>query len=416
MTLLVKKGTITMPTTTQSVAVTGVGFEPKAIIFWCSEQTATGNAAQGKLSVGFATSSSQRKCLTIGSADAVTVPTTQNVRLLSSNRCLIPKMTPGGTPEMTLDLTSMDPDGFTVALTVPGTSAAVVVHYLALGGSDISNAFVGGSQPSAGSGSKAITGVGFIPDFVLMLTANNTAIDSANTAANISISAFTASKSATTALRDQNVINSNTGNYQAASVTSASITSSADTLDNQSTFTSMDADGFTLNFSARTTQSQFLYLCLKGGQYSVDVETQKTSAGTKSKTGVGFSPVGLFLFGANGATNASLVATQAKITVGGTDGTSVGSTSMVATDNLATTDANSWLSTTRVFQHVTNPATTDAEASLTSLDADGYTLDWTAADATAREFIGIAFGSVVSWTPETNSPKTLHVVSGIGRW
>jgi hypothetical protein len=41
----------------------------------------------------------------------------------------------------------------------------------------------------------------------------------------------------------------------------------------------------------------------------------------------------------------------------------------------------------------TATSTTDAEADLSSLDSDGFTLDWTTADAVAREFIFTAFGS-----------------------
>jgi hypothetical protein len=46
-----------------------------------------------------------------------------------------------------------------------------------------------------------------------------------------------------------------------------------------------------------------------------------------------------------------------------------------------------------VFSHSTQASTTDAEADLNSFDADGFTLNWSTADATAREFIYLAFGS-----------------------
>jgi hypothetical protein len=52
--------------------------------------------------------------------------------------------------------------------------------------------------------------------------------------------------------------------------------------------------------------------------------------------------------------------------------------------------------TTKVLRHATNPSTVDAEADLNSFDADGYTLGWTTADATAREFVAVSMGSTVA--------------------
>jgi hypothetical protein len=44
------------------------------------------------------------------------------------------------------------------------------------------------------------------------------------------------------------------------------------------------------------------------------------------------------------------------------------------------------------FADVDVPAATEAEADLKSFDSDGYTLDWTKADAVAREFVYLALG------------------------
>jgi hypothetical protein len=157
---------------------------------------------------------------------------------------------------------------------------------------------------------------------------------------------------------------------------------------------SFDALGCTLNYSVvETTQRVFFALALKGGQYKVTVDEQKTSTGTKSKTGVGFQPKAVLFMGTNRVASASSDATLSRLSIGASDGSSEGTVWGESTDNVSTTDENSANVTTKVLRHASNPSTTDAEADLTSLDADGYTLDWTTADATAREFLAIAVGS-----------------------
>jgi hypothetical protein len=51
--------------------------------------------------------------------------------------------------------------------------------------------------------------------------------------------------------------------------------------------------------------------------------------------------------------------------------------------------------------------TVDAEADLDSFDADGFTLDWVAADATARELFVLALGDIDSGADWTDSNSDL---------
>ena len=81
---------------------------------------------------------------------------------------------------------------------------------------------------------------------------------------------------------------------------------------------------------------------------------------------------------------------------------------------MATTDENSATVTDKILRHATSPSTTDAEADLSSFDPDGYTLNWTTADAVAREFIGLSMGSE-SAVVEVQVPVARHAI-GLGRW
>lgn len=391
-----KKGSFAMPLTGTTVPVTGVGFTPKAVIFWATRQTATGFANGSDLSVGFATSASQRYCATVTMLDATAAATATAVHRQDSNLCLVTQMTAGGTSQVTLDLTSLDADGFTVTSAIPaGTPVAVIVHYLALGGSDLANAYVGNAAPSSGTGAKTITGVGFQPDCVLVIDTTLTTIGSAFSNGNLALAAFTGSGARSAEIRTRDSVNpTQTLQYQVNKAV-ATYSNAADTVDHEATLTTMDSDGFTLNYTTRASANAFGFLALKGGNYHVGVQTQKTSTGTKATTGVGFLPTGLLLFGCSATANASVDLTQGHLALGATDGSAQGCSFISATDNVATSETRMVTLTTKTIRHATNPATTDAEAAITSFDADGYTLDWTTADATAREFVAVSFGSTV---------------------
>jgi hypothetical protein len=67
------------------------------------------------------------------------------------------------------------------------------------------------------------------------------------------------------------------------------------------------------------------------------------------------------------------------------------------------TNLNQHLDSASIIKMLTPGAagspTTNAVADLVSFDADGFTLNWTTADATAREILYLAFGSTAVVTP-----------------
>ena len=76
-----------------------------------------------------------------------------------------------------------------------------------------------------------------------------------------------------------------------------------------------------------------------------------------------------------------------------TDGANEAAMWGASTDAVSTTDENSYVATDGCLVHATNSATLDAKASLDSFGSDDYTLDWTTADGSAREFGAVLFGS-----------------------
>jgi hypothetical protein len=155
-----------------SVIVTGVGFQGKVAIFWWSGRTGSSDAvgsAHALRGIGFAISSSSRRAVTTRSEDAATSSDTAKGHYDSA--CVVVFSGTANAVDGLLDFASFDADGFT--LTVDDQfSASFRIHYLVLGGSDLTDYALGTFITAAGTGDEAYTGVGFEPDCLLFLSAN----------------------------------------------------------------------------------------------------------------------------------------------------------------------------------------------------------------------------------------------------
>jgi hypothetical protein len=407
-------GTITQPAATGNQSYTGVGFQPKAIILWLCKQTADGTSANLCYGVGMATGTANRATVALSSEDVVT---TSNCDGRHDNAHCLTLIDTAAAVVAEADFVSFDADGFTLNWTTTDATARVVA-YLALGGSDLTNAKVVQIQSPGATGNQSTTGVGFQPDCIIALTRSNDTAPPATSALSMFSMGFGTSSSAracTSATSQDAQATSNTWRSQIATGIIRGINvGGTDRL--VADVVSMDSDGFTLNYSVDTVARYIWVLCLKGGQYKVGVETQKTATGTKATTGVGFTPTGLLMLSANNTANTGIVAHH-RVTIGATSGTANRATVWNGDqDNAALMIANNNLDTNACMKMMTEntlaAAITNAEADLSSFDSDGFTLNWGTADATAREFIYLAMGSpdparnAALWTTsrKVNSP------------
>lgn len=391
-----KVGSFTLNTTTGNQAITGIGFQPKAIIFFGNRRTSDGSDARADWGFGMATSSTARGCIMQTAEDNVSAATAlQADRMVSDVACyeLIDK---DQNYLVSVDFVSNDSDGFTVNIVNATAAAAYVVNYIALGGSDLTNAKVQHFTSPTATGNQTISGVGFQPDSVFLLgNPTATALPAYSTGAH-GIMGFASSSTARGSIgwEDQDAIN-------------PTITSRTQRTDkvfhwtlSGSTFLSADlssfnSDGMVLNWTTvQATGRRMIGLFLKGGQFKVGSASQKTSTGTNATTGVGFTPTGLVLASFNNIATTSVV-DNIRNSFGAASGTTArGAAWMGSSDNVATRVADSNLDRTKVIKMMTEGTpTTEAAADLSSFDSDGFTLDWTTADATAREILYFAFGS-----------------------
>lgn len=395
-------GTYTSSASTGNQAVTGVGFQPVAVIFWCGSVSADGFANDSVSSIGFGVSSTSRAAAgrifrngfaAIGSR-------------IDATKCILQSGDAGTSVGMAADLVSLDSDGFTVNNT---TAAARKVMFLALGGADITNAAVVNFVLNNTTGAQAVSGVGFKPDCVIFahIRHADAGLPTVSGDAHLGIGCATAATQRwATFHNERNVATTDVSSGQRSDACLVSGTAAG--YDMVADFTSFDTDGFTINQSTATTGWRVIALCLKGGKYFAGVETQQTSATTKATTGVGFTPKGLLLTSWNLAASSSVSNSRAAASIGASDGTHYQAHFAEGKDAVGTPVEVQDPNSANAIQMCTQPSTVDAAATVSSFDSDGFTLNWGTADATARQFSYLAFGS----TPVASSPSMLLL--GVG--
>jgi len=375
--MLVKKGTFTSPAATGSQSYTGVGFQPKTLLFFYTRQGSTGYATGAATQFGFAAgTSNQQATVSMSSSDNVATMTAYRNQRIGHCMSVVDPSTAG--TDVSAQLTSFDSDGFT--LNHPSANHQYLIHYIALGGTDLTNAYVGIGQAKTSTGTQAYTGVGFRPDCILTGSISTSSDPTTNFilgGARLCIGAASSGGSGALYIGENDgVSTADVVSYQRSGRVFVQGNPSS-TPSIEATLSTFDSDGFTLNFVTQASGSAiyFFYLALKGGGYNVVTDTQKTSTGTKAKTGVGFLPSGLFLMGTNRATSTTADSTVEKLSLGATDGTNQGATWTSGTDGISPSDENQATLTTKVLRHATNASTTNAEAGISSMDSDGYTLN-----------------------------------------
>lgn len=414
-----KQGTFTKNTVAGAQSITGLGFQPKAIIFYWTKQTAAGYIANTSAGYGFAANGTPITMAAVSNQTADNAATTDANAYHTASAAIALQATASGGAINTLGtVTAFGADGFTVSWSAAGQ--ADVIHYLALGGTDITNAYVGTTNvPAATTGALAVTGTGFQPDTSFFISA----------ADGITLDTITASlrngltfgfMSNTTGTLLQGSVASGARDARTATGYVGSTWSNTSlknvrgaALDFSATWTSWDADGFTLNVgTAATAATPLSYLALKGGRFKLGTLTQPTATGNQSVTGVGYQPTAVLFAGAGLSTATDVLNTTAGTTGKQTFGAGAATQSgtWIGTEGALPSDENMYYSTTAAITHATSQ-TTNSQASLTSLNADGFTLNWATADTTARNLLYIAIGQAPGTAPTLTTPTAASIGS-----
>lgn len=419
-----KAGVITLNTGTGPQAISGVGFQPVAVLFYATPHTTAdaANNASAKMMVGAATSSSARWAHSVFDVDGTGSGDCQT--RFTAGKCLL-DIDSAGAVLWAADFTSMDTGGFTIDITTAPASA-FLVYYLAVGGAEVSAKAGTFTLPTSGT-SQAVSGVGFQPEAVIAAygaTGADTAVSHHRFGFGVAAADLTQS---CYFISGRDLVGSSQKARAAQSATFLyAIEPTTDGVDAAATLGSMDADGFTVNISDNPGSAlEVGYLALEGVSAKVLNDTQRTSAGTKATSGVGFQPSALIAF--------SVRSTSANQAAGGTSphnslGAASGSTAQAFTynlqiDNAGTEDSASFNDDSYIVGFNSNTAgNVLTRGALSSFDTDGFTLDYANADATAAViyFLALAAAETVfaghgmAGTAGYGASESINVEAGFG--
>lgn len=382
-----------------TVSVSGVGFQPEVVVFWWSgrtESTDTVNRADHKRGFGVAVSPTDRRAVFSQSDDAALVAAADAGH---RDDAAIGALTTAGAIDGLADLQSMDADGFTLVID-DQFATNLRVHYLALGGVDLTNAVTGMLTEPASAGTQDVTSVGFQPDAVILFSAMigadppGVAVDST-----MMIGVASGSSPANAVWAGASIDGSDpmqTRSYSRAGESIALFNSGINATDGRASVSAWLSNGLRLNWSEVAGSRRIHYLALKGGNFLVgDLLTRTDTTTPIVETGFGFTPRAVLLGGSTQAENApDTPSIWDEWSLGAfTSATERGAQGTVDEDNLATAEVGTMIEFDAVHvDQAATPGTVEALMDVQSVDADGFTLIMDDADD-AQGFVWyLAFG------------------------
>jgi len=397
MALNAKVGSFTGSISTGNQSVTGVGFQPSFLLFWFNRLGADGSSGDAVIGIGCAVSSLDRRAGGNYSNDNITP--SSNTAWNQSSSCIYAA---SGSPSA--DFVSFDSDGFTINWLVANP---MIINYLALGGSDLTNVKGGVAQAKVTTGNQSYTGVGFQPTCLLVFCGkfSTQPLDGGTQGNALFGFATSSSDRGFIAWRNQNAQNPQIAKHRQSKSRLLAHTTNFSEAD----FVSFDADGFTLNWTlAGGAADSFYYVALRGPQFKVSNFNQPTSTGNQSLTGAGFTPTASIMISANDVgANDDAAQSHARASFGVATGAAERSCIWTGeTDNVAPTVAKRNLDRTKLLKLMTESAggpTVNAAADHVSFDSNGQTINWTTADGTSREILVLWIGSAAAAQPSLNS-------------
>ena len=402
----VYQGTFNKRSGSGSQTISGLPFQPKAIIFWGT--ALTGTSPTDGLTAYYGFTDGTTDCVIAGASED-NVATSDCSSFFDATNCIEIINIAASNTIGAATLTSFNSDGFTLNWSISDTSTDPV-HFWMVGGTDITDVKAGiMAVGTASPGNKSYTGVGFQPD--VLLTANNgiisaspigDAVGSSHVGFGLSAMKSTSERWATMSVIQGSTSPAKTCRYQRIykcfsllnnSVGTGSVVGEAD-------FVSFDADGFTWNYTTtgtNITNSKFIYLAIKGGIWNVGSQIAPGSdSDTTTWTTNGGPTIKGILTDYIGLQDTAITPNVFVIhSIGGSDGTRSSCIGISDINNANPTGTVRVQSTTFCSQGITG----DDTAGSSSLYDDG----------TVSSFTGGNF--VISWTNVVAADCILNYVT-----
>lgn len=389
-----------------------LGFQPKAIFFYWTNNTALGFAANGDAGWGFAASTTAstpvQRAVAVADADAQT--SSQTDRIKSDSYSIINLAANGSSAILRQEATTtFTTTGFSVAWRTVNTQTAYVIHYYALGGGDIVSTDAGTVNITTGTGSLAYSSLSFKPDILIFAWTFTEAVNTQTAGMEIGLGMATSSSARAAILNvASDAATANTGKRWWQTSTSTIVAASIavpPVQDATVDFTSLDTNGFTLNKTdGPAAQLPVFFMAIKGGKEGFKAFSRPTVTGNSATTSSGFQPRGLFLFSASSTNNGALNSAGGMSLGSGT--TTASSTAIWYQNfNVDSSDDNMHATSSLIAVELDRSSTINAQASLVSLDATGYTLNWKKVTTQPVQWFSWTIGDLaVLPAPVTDTP------------
>lgn len=412
--LLAKAGVLSAPVGGGTQRIGGLGFLPKALIFW-SVGTTADDVFQGvtNVCIGFWVIGGASACVASRLTHGVNASNYVHQALRADRSIYMIDVVPNTLADGRV--TATDQDSFTLTWLV--ANAAYRIVWLALGGLDLQGAAIKFWQTTTGGTGTLVpvTGIGFQPDFLLHAAGTFTALPPTDNATRGSIVwGGAAAGGYQWAWTNRNPDGTTTAIDAAGGYPDRMLQFiNADTADaGRLTLERFDPDGFTariaftpvLNFTVAT-------LALRGVLTHVGHQQAPLSSGTQNITTPGFSPAALLIthnnlinFGISTMNHAHLgigMAAHSTLTQG--------CAGYRDTDNVTTTNVPIRSSATNVAVFHNTTPTLEASAAVSAWLPTGYQLTW------VKNVSSLFYYQHIALTGSQNLPEPSSASSGLRR-
>jgi len=296
--------------------------------------------------------------------------------------------------------TAFTSDGFTV--THFGGSApdgAYIMNYWLIGGSDITDVEVGHVSIPTTTGNFSKTGMTYKPDITFLMHSGEGGSFPSQQGGKMGFGAFTkeGDQFAWAVTDIQGTAQSHTGVVHVEDACLIEVDVNGSGVASQlarANFVSMNTDGWTINVTDAPAASLFTpYLSIKGGIWKIGSDTVKSSTGTKSRTGLGFRPKGVLYTGTQQSDASIHGDTNACWFHGAFDGTNSACACGIYGFGSFGRGTQGQFSNAIIVHSTTAPAVQQSATKTSStLDSDGYTLNYDTANGAVPKFAYIAVG------------------------
>lgn len=392
-----------------TIVVSGLGFQPQAIIFWTSgRQSAGAGSESSNPSFGWATSPASRHCVASPSQNAAGTSNTRSA--MRDDACVAEVNVSTGALIGALDLQSMDVGGFTLVVDV-SYSLSREISYLALGdGITVGTEVI---QSPAATGIQNYTGLGFEPDLCLFIgTRSTTAPPSQGVDSTRSIGWAAASGQGVCAGGSNDGSGTMVArNYCYNGECIALLNAGANAIERRAQWNGTVPGGYSLNWvEATATQARFAVLAIAGVSASVLGFNTATVVGNFGVVGAGFQPKAMLAmttawpFPAADTPNTDDFPIISAVDQAGTQRVHA----LADYNGVGTSQVYLLYRTTRVFEWAD---LLGGEASFVSFDPDGFTWNMVVASASPNGVTALLIGDALA--PAGPPPGSLSLV-GVG--